>query len=111
MKGLHIQPIARQDTFGVAPGGIGGRPPAPGIGSIDNVVVHQGCSVHHLHHRAQAHHAVPVVTERFGRQQQQGRADPLAPAFAQVVGNVGDSPHIGNGVAHQLVLDGAQVVA
>jgi len=32
-------------------------------------------------------------------------------SFAQVIGDVGDSPNIGDGVAHQLFFDRAQVVA
>ena len=35
----------------------------------------------------------------------------LPPPFAQVVGDIGDRPHTGDGVAHQLALDGAQVFA
>ena len=73
--------------------------------------MHQGGGVDHLDYGAQPHHAAAVIAERFCRQQQQGRADAFAPAFAQVVGDVGDGPHIGDGVAHQLGLDGAQVVA
>ena len=107
MEGLHIEPVTSQDTFRIAPGGVGGRPAAAGVGPVDDVIVHQGGGVHHLHHCAQPHHALTVVAERFCRQQQQGRTNAFAAPFAQVVGDIGDGPHTGDGVAHQLALDGA----
>jgi hypothetical protein len=78
---------------------------------LADVIVHQRCGVHHFDHRAQPHHAVTLVTQRPGCQQEQGRPNPLAPAFAQVVGNLGNGSDIGDSIAHQLSFDRGQVPA
>ena len=52
----------------------------------------------------------PAVAQHVRGQQQQRRAYPLAPAFAQVFGDLRDGAYAGGGVAAQLLLDRHEVV-
>ena len=65
----------------------------------------------HFDDRAEADHALAFVALGLGGEQEQGGPDPLAAALAEVVGDLGDGGDIGDGVAAELALDGAEVVA
>ena len=110
LEGLHVEPVAGQHAFLVAPGGVGRRPPAARVGAVDNVVVHQRRGVHHLHHRAQPDGALAGVAQRVRREQQQRGPNALAAALAQVFGDLRDGADAGGGVAAQLLLDRHEVV-
>ena len=45
VEGLHVEPVAGEDAFGVAPGGVGGGAAAASVGLVDDVVVDEGGGV------------------------------------------------------------------
>ena len=53
LEGLHVEPVAGQHALGISPVRVGRRAPAPGLGLVDDVVVHQRGGVNDLDHRAQ----------------------------------------------------------
>ncbi len=54
---------------------------------------------------------VAGAAEGLGGEQQQQRADALAAAGDEVLGDVGDDFDVGGGLARELLLDGGEVVA
>ena len=109
LEGLHVEPVAGEDAFFVAPGGVGRGAAAADRCAVDDVVVHQRCGVHHFYHGAEADCAGAGVVEQVRGQQQQRGANALAAAFAQVFGNFGDGADAGGGIAPQLLLDRHEV--
>ena len=89
-EGLHVEPVAGEDAFGVAPGGVGGGAAAAGVGLVDDVVVDEGGGVEHLDDGAEADAALAGAAEGFGGEQEQQRTDALAAAGHEVAGDVGD---------------------
>ena len=55
VKGLHVEPIAREDAGVIAPLNVGGRTAATGLRDIDHIVVHESGGVNHFDYRAQLH--------------------------------------------------------
>ncbi len=84
-EGLHVEPVAGEHAFGVAPGGVGGGAAAAGVGLVDDVVVDEGGGVQHLDHGAEPDAAASGAAERLGREQQQQGTDALAAAGDQVL--------------------------
>jgi hypothetical protein len=110
LKGLHVEPVAGQNALRVAPLRVGGGTAAACLGFVDDVVVDQGRGVNDLDHRAQLDGALAVVVQQLGGEQQQGRAQALAAAGAQIFADLGNGPHAGDRVAAELALDGGEVV-
>ena len=111
LEGLHVEPVAGQHALGVAPLRVGRGAAAPGLGLVDDVVVHQRRGVNDLDHRAQADGAAPLVVEQFRRKQQQRGTDALAAATAQIFANLGDGFDARDRVPPELALNGGQVFA
>ena len=110
LEGLHVEPVAGQHAFCVAPLGVGRRTPAPRLGLVDDVVVNQRGGVNDLDHRAQPDGALAGVVHQLAGKQQKGRAQALAAARAKVLADFGDRPHARDGVAPELALDGGEIV-
>ena len=110
LEGLHVEPVAGQHALRIAPLRIGRGTAAPRLGFVDDVVVHQGCGVNDLDHRAQPDRALTLVVEQLRGKQQQRRADSLAAARAQILANLGDRLHARDRVAAELVLQRDEVV-
>ena len=66
LEGLHVEPVAGQHAFRIAPLRIGRGTAAPRLGFIDNVVVHQGRGMNDLNHGSQSDRALPPVVEELG---------------------------------------------
>ena len=64
-----------------------------------------------LHDGAQPDGPNPVVFHELGGHQQQGGAQALAAAFAQILADLGDDTDAGDRVAAELLLDGCQIVS
>ena len=64
----------------------------------------------HLDHSSQPDTAPSAIAERTRRQQQQGGADALAAALAQVAGDLGNGLDGRVGIARELSLYGAEVI-
>ena len=109
-KGLHIQPVACKDAFGVAPGGVGGWAAAAEFRLVDDVVVDQGGGVEHLDHSTKADAGVAGATEGFGGEQQEKGPNAFAAAGHEVLGDVGDDVDFRGGLADELLLNCGQVV-
>ena len=92
-ESLHVEPVARQHAFRVAPLGIGGGPAAPCLGFVDDVVVHQRGGMNNLDHGAQSYGAASSVIEQFGGKKKQSGTDALAASRAQILTNLGDGLH------------------
>ena len=110
-EGLHVEPVAGEDAFGIAPGGVGGGAAAAGVGLVDDVVVDQRCGVQHLNDGAEADARVRGAAEGFGGEQQQQRADALAAAGHQVARDVRDDRDVGGGVLREFLFDRGEIVA
>src|SRR5262249_39913010 len=83
---------------------------APRLGFINNVVVDQRGRVDDLDHRAETYGAAFGVGKELGRKQQQSRPDPLASPAAQVLADIGDGAHAGDGIVAEFAFDGCQIV-
>ena len=109
-EGLHVEPVAGENAFGIAPGGIGRRAAAARVGRVDDVVVDQRGRVHHLNDSAEADHAAAGVALGLGREQQQRgrmRLPPPSRRYSEISVMAVDG---GNGVVAEFALDGAQIV-
>jgi hypothetical protein len=71
--------VANEDGAPVAPKGIGGRPPAPQLGSIHDIVVNQRRGVQELDGRGQLYPARSGVAAELRGEEQQPGANALAP--------------------------------
>jgi len=67
--------------------------------------------MHQLDDRAQPDHAGAGIAQRAGSKQEKRRADALAAAAAQILGDLGDGVDGRDGVAAEFELDGHQVIA
>ncbi len=110
-EGLHVEPVAGEDAFGVAPGGVGGGAAAAGVGLVDDVVVDEGGGVEHFDDGAEADAGVGGGAEGLGGEQQEQGADALAAAGDEVGGDVGDDLDGRCGLDGKFALDGGKVVA
>ena len=110
-EGLHIEPVAGEDTHGVAPLGVGGGTAAAGLGVVDDIVVDERGGVDDLDDGSELHRAIASIAEEFGGEQQERGADALAAASAQILADFGDGGDVGDGVAPELPFDGCDVVA
>ena len=111
LEGLHVQPVAGENAFCIAPGGVRGRAAATCAGFVDDVVVDQRCGVQHLDDGAEPDARVRLAVQRLRGKQQQQRTNALAAAGDQVAGNVGDDFNIRGGLPCELPLDGGEIVA
>ncbi len=107
---LHVEPVAGEDAFGVAPGGVRGGAAAAGIGLVDDVVVDQGGGVEHLDDGAEANAARGAVAKGFGGEQEEHGPDALSAAGHEIRGDVGDDFDIRCGLCGKLELDRFEVL-
>ena len=68
MEGLHVEPVAGKDAFGIAPGGVRGGPATAGAGFVDDVVVHERSGVEHFDDSTETDARGRVTVKCFGRQ-------------------------------------------
>src|ERR1035441_5535084 len=109
-KGLHVEPVACEYAFRVAPLSVGSRTSATRLGLVDDVVVNQRCGVNDLDHGAESDCALAGIVHQLAGKQQKGRAEALAAAGAKVFPDFCNRPHARDGVASELALDGSEVV-
>ncbi len=84
---------------------------APQVGLVDDVVVQQRRRVDHFDHGRQNVVILPAIAGRARSEEQQGRAQPLAAARDDVLGDLADEDDLGGkGLAHDAV-DGGHVRA
>ena len=110
LERLHVEPVAGQHALGISPLRVGRGTAAPRLGLVDDVVVNQRRGVNDLDHRAQPNRALPLVVEQLRGKQQQGRADALAAACAQIFADLGDGLDVRDRVAAELALHRDEVV-
>ena len=111
MEGLHVEPVAGEDAFFVAPCGVGRGTAAAGVRAVDDVIVNERSGMNQFNNRAEADHAGAGVAQAAGCKQQQRGANALAAAHAQIFGNLRDRAYAGNRVAPQLPFNGREVIA
>jgi len=70
--------------------------------------VHQGGGVDHFDHGTEADHAAAGIAEAASREQQQRRANALATAFTQVIGDLRNGGDRGDSIGAKLALDAAR---
>ena len=109
-EGLHVEPVAGEDAFRVAPLRVGGGASAAGLGLVDDVVVNECRGVNDFDDGGEFDRARTFVAEQFGRKQQKSGTDALAAAGAQVFTDFGDGGHVRDGILPELLLDGDNVV-
>ena len=102
---LDVEEVARQHRDVVAPLGVHGLAPAPHVGIVDDVVVHQRGRVDELDHRGIEDGLGAGVAAQTGRHQQHGRPHPLAAAALDVSTDLGDHRHLRLDLSRVLVLD------
>ena len=105
LEPLHIQPVTRQHAFRIAPLRVGCRPPAPGVGFVNNVIMHQRGRVNDLHHRAQSNRAASSIVKQFGGEQQQRRTNAFPASSAQILPDLGDCAYARDCVTPELALN------
>ena len=110
LEGLHVEPVAGEHALGVAPGGVGGGRPrrvlaSSMMSSWTSVAV---CSISTTAPRRMR--ASLSQSSDFGGEQQQQRANALAAAGDEVVGDVGDDGDGRGGLACELALNGGEIV-
>jgi hypothetical protein len=110
-KRLRVEMIADQDRGVVAPLRVGRRPPAPERRLIHDVVVDQGRGVEHLDHAGQPHAPGAAIAGQARRQQQQHRAQALAPGARDVPAHLLDERHGRIELVPNFRLDALQIVA
>ena len=62
-ESLHVKPVAGQDTLGISPLSVGCWTPAPGLGFVNDVIVHQSCGVDDFNNCAQPDGAPSLIIE------------------------------------------------
>ncbi len=77
-ESLHVEPVAGQHAFRVAPLRVRGGAAAARLGFVNNVVMHQRGRMNNLDDRAQPHRSPALVIEKFGGEEKKRRADALA---------------------------------
>src|SRR5207245_2117958 len=82
-EGLHVEPVAREHALGIAPLGIGRRPPSPDLRLVDDVIVDQGCSVNDFDHSAELYRTSALIVEELRGKQKQRRTYALATTSAK----------------------------
>ncbi|HRF73371.1 MAG TPA: hypothetical protein PL117_11400 [Accumulibacter sp.] len=95
LESTRIEEVSDQHTGRIAEHRVGGLAPAPQIGTINDIVMEQGGRVDELDHRSEFVMMRPTVSHGAGRQQDQSRAQPLAPALHDVLGHLADQDHLG----------------
>lgn len=69
------------------------------------------CGVDDFNYGAKANAALLIVRKKLGCQQQQSWPDALTAARTQVLADIGDGAHSGDGVTPELALNGGKVIA
>jgi hypothetical protein len=90
LKGLHVEPVARQHAGVIAPLDIGRRPAAAGLGHVDHVVVNQGRGVQSFRPPRRAGWPFCRRLPQSARRAAAARAQPLAAALLQVTADGGN---------------------
>ena len=93
LEALHIEPVARENTFGVAPGSVRRWTAAARVGFADDVVVDESGGVEHLDHGTEADARLVLTAKSFGAKKKQQRANALTAASHQIGGYLGDYRH------------------
>src|SRR5229473_1970143 len=95
----------------IAPTRICRRPPAPGVGAVDHIVMNQRGAVQQLDHGAQANRALAVASARVARgKQQERRAQTFAAAAQEIAGDFGNRLERSGSLPRQLLLHQNKVV-
>jgi hypothetical protein len=111
LERLHVKPISGQHALGISPLRIGRGSPAPGLGFVNNVIVNKRRCMDDFDYRTEAHCPSALVIEQFRRKQQQGRADSLAPAGAQILTNLGDGTNARDCIPPEFVFQSDEIVS
>ena len=98
LEGLHVEPVAGQHAFRIAPLRIGRGPSAPRLSLIDDVIVHQRRGMNDLDDRAQTHRAASLIMEQFGGKKKKCGTYAFAAAIPQIFSDLGDGLHTRHGI-------------
>ena len=110
LEGLHVEPVASQHAFRVAPLGVSRRTPAANLSLINDVVMDERRGMNNFDNRCELDRARTLVAHQLRGQQQQRRANPLASSSAQVFANFCDRRDVRDRVVPELLFDGDNVV-
>src|SRR5215469_2435821 len=114
LKGLHVKPIAGEDTAMVAPARVRGGAPAAGIGGIDDVIVNQRGAVEEFNDGGEFDGALAATLAAVGvavSEQEQRRTKPLPSPAEQIAGDFRDGLIGGGALAGKFLLDPDEVFA
>src|SRR5882672_150212 len=78
------------------------EPSSPGVGIVDDVVVHEGRRVDELHDRGVEDRAVTVVATETRRHQEHGGADPFPAGSLDVLADFRNQLNLGLHVPREL---------
>src|SRR5208283_1362465 len=110
LEGLHVEPVAGEHAFRVAPLRVGGGAPTPCLRFVNDVVVDQRRGMNNFDYGAKFDRSLAGVVQQLAREQQQGWTQAFAATCAQVFANLRNRTHAGDGVTSELALDGGEVV-